>query len=382
MWRYSSINKRIRYFILLIFSVMFLFDVLSLAVGEDRKSTTLKLKKSVSGPYCGLHCLYTIIKMANKEVEFQELLKHEYIGSSKGSSFLELNKAAEDFGLYMEAVVKITSIDLKRSDYPIILHVKLSIKSQEYDHYELFLGTKDGKAMLFDPPNPVRLVPFSELAPRWDGNGLIVSAEPIDFASVIAPARKRFVIYAVVVIAIIFALHWAKRLIPKKLLDSRIKLMGLSITQAGAFAVAALIIGMLYHFAFDEGLLANANATAAIQEAHAGNFIPKISERKVHDLLGNHTVFIDARMSRDYKAEHLEGAISVPVNSTDEERKKATADINKDTHIVLYCQSAGCRYAEIVALKLIEDGYTDISIYKGGWAEWAAKNGKIKQEQS
>jgi len=212
------------------------------------------------------------------------------------------------------------------------------LKSQEYDHYELFLGTKDGKAMLFDPPNPVRLVPFSELAPRWDGNGLIVSAEPIDFASVIAPARKRFVIYAVVVIAIIFALHWAKRLIPKKLLDSRIKLMGLSITQAGAFAVAALFIGMLYHFANDEGLLANTNATAAIQEAHAGNFIPKVSERKVNKLLGNHTVFIDARLARDYQAGHLEGAISVPVDANDVERRQLVTDIDKDARVVLYCQ--------------------------------------------
>ena len=385
MWIYSLIIKRIRYFILSIIFVMFLFDVLSLAADEnknDKSSTTVKLKKRAGGSYCGLRCLYTIMKMANKEVEFQELLKHEYIGSSKGSSFLELNKAAEDFGLYMEAVVKITSIDLKRSDYPIILHVKLSMKNQEYDHYELFLGTKDGKAMLFDPPNPVRLVPFNELAPRWDGNGLIVSADPIDFASVVAPARRRFIVYSMVVIVFILALHWAKRLVPKKLLDSRIKLMGLSVTQAGVFAVAALIIGMLYHFTNDEGLLANASATAAIQQAHAEDFIPKITERKVHKLLGNHTVFIDARLSRDYKAGHLKGAISVPVDANDVERRQIVAGIAKDAHIVMYCQSAGCRYAEIVALKLIEDGYTDVSIFKGGWADWAAKNGKEKETSS
>ncbi len=349
---------------------------------ETKSNSSITVLKSSSGPYCGLYCLYTIVRLANRKINFVELFEKEYVSSHKGSSMAQLEKVAEKYGLYSLPASKLTSVELSRVEYPIVLHVKSRMENQQYDHYELFLGTKDSKAILFDPPNPVRLVPFSELAPRWDGNGLIVSAEPIDFASVIAPARRRFIVYSMVVIAIILALHWTKRLVPKKLLDSRIKLMGLSIAQAGAFAVAALIIGMLYHFTNDEGLLANASATDAIQQAHAGNFIPKITERKVHKLLGNHTVFIDARLARDYKSGHLKGAISVPVNSSDEERQKATADIDKDAHVVLYCQSAGCKYAEIVAFKLIEDGYSDVSIFKGGWVEWAAKNGKIKQEQS
>jgi rhodanese-related sulfurtransferase len=137
---------------------------------------------------------------------------------------------------------------------------------------------------------------------------------------------------------------------------------------------------MVYHFTNDEGLLANANATAAIQQAHTGNFIPKIGERKVHKLLDSDTVFIDARRARDYKAGHLERAISVPVDANDVGRQKATAEIPKDSPIVMYCQSASCKYAEIVAIKLKNEGYSNISIFKGGWAEWAAKNGKNKKD--
>jgi len=37
---------------------------------NEHSSDTDNLKKRASGPYCGLYCLYTIMKMADKEVGF------------------------------------------------------------------------------------------------------------------------------------------------------------------------------------------------------------------------------------------------------------------------------------------------------------------------
>lgn len=368
------------YFYLFIFICLFICLFYSTIIAANKnhheRLKTVPNKHKSSNTYCGLYCLYSVLSLYEQEVNFYDLVLPEFIGSEKGSTLKELKKASEKFGLYSFPVGKLTSKNISKINYPIILHVKSSLEKQYYDHYELFLGTRDGKAILLDPPNPIKLVPFNELAPHWDGNGLIVSNKPIDLRAVVASSRKRFILYAVIVISIILCLHFAKRFIPREFINSRIKLMGLSVTQAGGIAVLALIIGMLYHFGNDTGLLANAKAIATIQEAHAGNFIPKITERKVHKLLGNHTIFIDARLTRDYKAGHLEGAISVPVDANDVERQKVTSDIDKDARVVLYCQSAGCKYAERVALKLVEDGYTDISIYKGGWAEWKAKNGE------
>ncbi len=72
----------------------------------------------------------------------------------------------------------------------------------------------------------------------------------------------------------------------------------------------------------------------------------------------------------------------MPVDANDIERQKATVDIAKDARIVMYCQSSACKYAEIVAIKLINDGYSNLSIYKGGWAEWKEKNGRKKETSS
>ncbi|RLB75297.1 MAG: hypothetical protein DRH24_19840 [Deltaproteobacteria bacterium] len=340
---------------------------------ESSVSTSVKRKSS--HPYCGLYCLYTAMKLADREVDFRELLKPEYISSRKGSSLAELKKAAEDNGLYAVAAGKLTSRELRASSYPIILHVKSAADKKEYDHFELFLGTENGQAKLFDPPEPVKLAPFYELAPRWDGTGLIVSAEPIKLGVIFGSARKRFIICSAVAVAFILIIRWCrKKWLLSETVVSRYRLFGYSIAQSFGLVVIALLGGMVYHFANDEGFLAHANATAPIEQAHLANFIPKIKAGQISQLLNTDTVFIDARYSDDFKEGHIEGAINVPASLCDKGRHAVLANIDKSTNIVVYCQSAGCRFAEKVAVKLAADGFSSVSIFKGGWNEWKVKN--------
>jgi len=334
-------------------------------------------RRCTSGSYCGIYCLYAVMKLSNIDVDPNELLKPEYIGSHKGSSLAELKKAAEDNRLYAAPVGKLTTRWLCQSPYPVILHVKSTADRKEYDHYELFLETKDGQARLYGPPAPVRLVPFYKLAPRWDGTGLIVSDTPIDLGAVFAPARKRFIIYAVIAIAVILSIRWVRRhWLPSLNMMSRRRSFGLSIAQVAGLATAVLLWAITYHFANDEGFLAHPDATAAIQQAHLDSFLPKLTERQVRKLLNTDTVFIDARIPTDFEAGHLKGAINVPANTCQDEHQKAMADVAKDARIVIYCQSAGCPFAKKVAIKLITDGYSNVSLFKDDWQKWAAKNNK------
>jgi rhodanese-related sulfurtransferase len=314
------------------------------------------------------------MRLYGKQVHVEDLVKPDYIGSDDGSTFMELTKAAKDHGMYALTVRKLTSRELRRAHVPIILHVKSDATGTIYDHYELFLGTGEGKARIFDPPNPIRLVPFYELAPRWDGMGLMISAAPIKLGTLFAPARRRLIGYTAVTVAIISIVRWARRRwLAEAATTSRRRYWELSLAQAVGLAIAALLCGMFYHFANEEGLLANTSGVASIQQAHLGNFIPKISERELSKLLNGDAVFIDARYARDFEAGHLERAISVPVDANDLRRQKGMAQVAKDARIVVYCQSAGCKFAEKVAIKLMEDGFSNVSIFKGGWREWAAK---------
>ena len=277
---------------------------------------------NISGPYCGINCVYSALRLSQKEIRFVDLLKQTYIGSSKGSSLTELRMAVQDNGMHATAINNFSINALKSLQCFLILHVKATPQGKEYDHYELFLGAKDGKAQLFDPPNPVQLVPFNELAPLWDGTGLIVSDKPIDLNAIFWSARKRFFLYAIAVIATVLII----RLITKKLYPTIDRLpihksLGLSLLQGGGLTIIALLAGLLFHFFNEAGFLASANATASIQQAHLANFMPKLSTSQLRQNIPSVAVLIDARYTEDYAAGHIDGAINIPVTLCDAGRQ-------------------------------------------------------------
>ncbi len=338
----------------------------------QEKAAKSKSKKS----HCGLYCLYTIMRISGKDVDFRDLVNPEYISSSEGSTASELAKAAEDYGFHATALRGLTRRELVNSTHPMILHVKSSLKKGKYNHYELFLGMEEGKAKIYDPPKPVRLVPFSELIPRWGGNALVVSAAPIDTGPLTAPARMRLAGFSAAAITFILIVHWIRR----RWFDAftampRSTRLGLAIVQCAGLLVTAVLVGMVYHFTADIGFLARDDATGPVQQAHAEGFIPKVSQREVDRMIDSGAAIIDARLSHDYEAGHLDGAISLPVNANDSEYNKVTADISKQAHIVVYCQSAGCPFAGKVTARLRSTGFSNISIYRGGWNDWVAKHG-------
>jgi rhodanese-related sulfurtransferase len=126
---------------------------------------------------------------------------------------------------------------------------------------------------------------------------------------------------------------------------------------------------MTYHFASDEGFLAHPDAPGAIERAHLGRFIPKIDWDEAQRLREAGAVFVDARRADDFKAGHLDGAINISTSAGADERRKAMEHVAEDARVVVYCHSAGCTYAERVAVRLKTDGFIDVSILKEGWVE-------------
>ena len=76
-------------------------------------------------------------------------------------------------------------------------------------------------------------------------------------------------------------------------------------------------------------------------------------------------VVVDARDEEQFKAGHIEGAILMGAQELPE---------NKDAVLVFYCGSMKCPASSKAAKKAIELGYTNVLVYKGGWAEWNQKS--------
>ncbi|HVM52253.1 MAG TPA: rhodanese-like domain-containing protein [Acidimicrobiales bacterium] len=73
-------------------------------------------------------------------------------------------------------------------------------------------------------------------------------------------------------------------------------------------------------------------------------------------------------LGADYYADaHLPGAVNLPPHDVDRLAPRVLPD--RQARIVVYC-SGTCDSSHIVARRLEQLGYSDISIYEGGKEEW------------
>ena len=77
-----------------------------------------------------------------------------------------------------------------------------------------------------------------------------------------------------------------------------------------------------------------------------------------------------------YEAEHLPGAINVPHDEVDALAPALLPD--RDAAIVVYCASGPCQNSGIAARRLVALGYSDVSDYHEGKAEWIAAGQPIE----
>lgn len=86
-------------------------------------------------------------------------------------------------------------------------------------------------------------------------------------------------------------------------------------------------------------------------------------------------ILLDAREEKEFKISHLENAICVGYDDFNIKETLLKLPADKNTKIVVYC-SLGIR-SEIVAHKLIKEGYTNVYNLYGGIFEWKNSNFKV-----
>jgi len=92
---------------------------------------------------------------------------------------------------------------------------------------------------------------------------------------------------------------------------------------------------------------------------------------------GEDYVLLDALSSESYRSGHIEGAVSLPVNTINAE--SAGSLLKKTDNIVVYCGSFKCSASTNAARALQKLGYGNVLDYKGGLQEWEEKGNKLVQ---
>jgi len=333
----------------------------------------------VSGPYCGIYCLYTALRLQGVSVPLESLVKYSYLQGAHGSTLTDLVEAAHDAGCYAVVLTGVTTGFLNALDKPAILHVKRDLYlSQEYDHYVLLVGSRGGMARVLDFPNPPQTIALSDIEPRWDHAAVLASPSPEllqDVANANRRNRLRMVAVFVPVVLVAFAAKRYLRL-DEHIFNGRRWLLASSI-HCVLLLGAGIAGGLVYNSIAGHGLFVHADATNSITEVHFPTEFGTCDRASMEShITANDAVIVDARRPDDYTRGHIQDAINIPADYEARARVVAFAgSIPKERLVIIYCQSSGCAYASHVARQLaLLGGHTNVRIYRGGWQEWASKD--------
>ncbi len=86
-------------------------------------------------------------------------------------------------------------------------------------------------------------------------------------------------------------------------------------------------------------------------------------------LFYQNATIIDARPLFQFELGHIPGALNIPYNSNEIPALIEKHDL-RDKPLIVYCSSARCNVAHILAEKLQNFGCKNVRVYPGGWEEW------------
>jgi len=304
-------------------------------------------------------------------VHFGSFLKPQYLGTDQGSSLAELSRAAREAGFYAIAVENLNEDALRNLQCPLILHVKADFNARLYNHYILCLRVTPEGVRVFDPPSTIKTESVDSVLGRTDGIGLLISRS-ISLEQEIAH-RKQWRIALFAIVSFLGCCYLARFTSRQKLSPhsptppARFRK---SMRQAMFLTLASVSLGLTINSLNENGLLADRLINSAAIADVPAVVIDKSQLQSM--LVSGNIVVLDARRGADFLAGHIPGAINIPANSDDGDRQRSLSAVPLDQPVVVYCQSQGCPYADLILAGLRSDGRKRLLLYRGGWLDWSA----------
>ena len=320
-----------------------------------------------SNAYCGIYAAFgaasAVLNKSGDEpsLEFFELLTGEYVSSYAGSSTRDLLRAIEKLGCSGKAYQCLSSRSLEGSNCPMILHVSGRGPLGTYQHWVLFLGLDSGNAIIQDGEGGSFPMPISELLSRWDGKAIAVfpkGATPPNFFS------WEIVANCILLGGVGFIVLSARSFSSSESFKSQL------LAFLSLFGIA-----MVYCFTINAQVGVHVNVARAVKLHTDRSLVETLShddfQRRASD---NDVTIVDCRYRTDYEYGYIPNAISIPIDVSQTQLLAISKKLSKESPIVLYCQSRGCQFSDIMAVELTKLGFTKLSIYRNGYAGWEAKS--------
>ncbi len=317
--------------------------------------------------YCGIYAVYGAAIAEGLDVpEFSQLIDARFVSTVRGSTVEDLQNAAEFLGLHTFFADNASLVTLKASNHPVVLHVASHGQWQRLDHWQLFLGFADGQVRLLDEDGQVFIQHPAELLGRWDGTAIVLSSKPLGGQAFLFRALE-----------IATRLSLATALLAACALVYRLpRVLGSSGNGHPQIVILLATVGFVIAWVS----LAPCTLAESRREIDRSFAVVSFDTVQLQDLnqMPN-AKLIDARYDSSFDRLHMPGAVNIPVNAGQRHIEEFKALVDADVPLVVYCQSAGCTYDEIVARRLFVAGFRNISLLEEGIAEWASAGQTVDQ---
>jgi putative ATP-binding cassette transporter len=329
--------------------------------------------------YGGIECLQHAMLLLKQPADMIQLLDSAHSASQHDDATQEIARLALHQNLNALVLPNVTQEQIARCPFPMLIHVKAGRYSIIPDYFVLYSGVRDGKWLIFSPSQGDMSLAPQELDEDRRADAIVISREPLsaDLWRAPVPFVKYILMCGTLLTFAALALTRARSRKTKPL--AALPTVPASCFQACGIAAIAVSMSLVGRLACGESAL----AATPISDANAIDFLlpatstaiskapsvpPEIDLETALHRLGR-ALFVDARDISEYNAGHIKGAIVCPANDiTHWHLHLAGVDLQQP--IIVYCAEASCQKGEYVASFLLASGFTNVNLYRAGWAKW------------
>jgi rhodanese-related sulfurtransferase len=345
--------------------------------------------------YGGIECLQRVARAIGKPLDPVALITSSKLHSSDKDSAEILVELAREQGLSAVILPSVTTAQLKSSPVPLILHVRGSPYSSNFDCYVLSTKSDSGESVLINILVQSTPVPLDRLAPQRRGRAILISTDTSPprmltgggFGTVYGPWSVIGLLTAGVLVMAFTGMNAKAGQTPSQ---GRVGQILGSLSQAAVLLIVAAVVGFSTQLLRGNGLVPAAasyeNSSGGPQgpdflvpPARSEQWDQKLVEISPQEALQAHAagqLFVDTRDVSEFNSGHIRGALLCPAGDVSHWRLHL-AGIPLDQPMVVYCGEASCGKGEYVAQFLKSSGFTSVRLYRDGWVKWnGPKEGK------
>lgn len=327
--------------------------------------------RSATSTDCGLYSLAIASAELGVELPLESILSNEDYASGKGSSIAQLKRAIRENELRSMAI-RFGNLDhLIAANVPAVVHCGNSTQASGVSHWVAVLkvDADNRKVLWADLPHEPTWISEAELMTTWDGTAVLVSEQAFGTLSSWKIRWQQLWMPAMIAILLLAGLLFARRFLPR-ITGSKSK-MGPTGPLAVIFGFSLLltigwaVLSTLSYFKHPDAI------SLVDGKVPVAGFVEtlEIPEHWSLEVLNidSQTLVVDARIPRDFKRAHFEGAINLPTDCSLVELTSAWKRAKTAKKCLVYCQSEKCLYSHQVAKKLKLMGHENVEIFRPGF---------------